>query len=115
MMDERFKLARKNTIRSRDTLNILDRDSRPTPQGKTMLWGARPTNPSYSCREGSHGPFTNVVFQGFPARVCRKCGALQVLHIVNKTITKRELKNDFAGRKLLGEMDASFMRGVLYV
>lgn len=84
------KANRKNTIKARNILEILDSGSHPTPQG-TIIHHPRAFNKPFSCELGRHQWETKAVM-GIPMLVCKKCGGGVPRDVFNGVLTNREMR-----------------------
>ena len=114
-LSDEQKASRKHTIKAREHLQRKDELDGTQPTRSRIIQHPRANNPPPNCRDGKHGPFWDLIYQGVPARMCKKCGAMQFQNIVEKTLTKREIKSSSLGRKLLGELDYDYSRRAIHI
>jgi len=84
------KAQRKQTIRARKRLDILDAYAPPTGP-PAVIHHPRFFNAPLSCQSGKH-QWENGVIMGIPRMKCKKCGRIVMTGSFNGTETKREIR-----------------------
>lgn len=87
---DKQKLQRKQTIRVRRRLDILDAWAPPTGP-PAIIHHPRFFNPPISCRSGRHQWETGAIM-GIPRMKCKKCGRIVMTGSFNGTETEKEIR-----------------------
>ncbi len=90
VLEQRYKDARKHTLRVKNVMEVLDAESKPTPPPQ-LIFHPRSNSPSVWCQSGFHNWDTRIVM-GVPILYCKKCGSFQFKEIAENTMSRNEMR-----------------------